>query len=141
MQRAVAANSYTSVKVWLIDDLDDPGRLPALARRELREWVPDHPALADLQLAASELVANALEHGGGPWVRMSLLPVQEEGRHYWRLAVIDPGRNGDVPLPRTPGPEDTRGRGLWLVHGLTDGCWGTGLTRIGERVVWALFAR
>ncbi|MEV4802484.1 ATP-binding protein [Nonomuraea sp. NPDC049421] len=133
--------TYTSFKVWLIDELDNPTRLPALARRELRGWVRDHPALEDLQLVASELVANALEHGRGPWVRMSLLPVQERERPYWRLAVIDPGRTGAVPLPRIPGPDEPRGRGLWLVDGLTGGCWGTDLTRVGERVVWALLAR
>ncbi|MEV4474265.1 ATP-binding protein [Nonomuraea salmonea] len=138
MQRALA---YTSFKVWLIDELDDPRRLPALARREVHAWVRDQPALDDLQLIASELVANAVEHGGGRWVRLSLLPVQEGGGYYWRLAVIDPGGSGAVPLPQRPTPEDTRGRGLWLVHRLTGGCWGTDVTRVGERVVWALLPR
>lgn len=108
-----------------------PGRLVATSTQSLN----------DLQLIASELVANAVEHDGGPWVRMSLLPVQEGERSYWRLAVIDPGRPGAVPLPRTPGPDEPRGRGLWLVDGLTGGCWGTDLTRVGERVVWALLTR
>lgn len=101
----------------------------------------EHPALGDLQLIASELVTNALVHGGGPWVRMSLLPVEEGQRCYWRLSVADPGLSRTVPLPRMPGPGETRGRGLWVVDDLTRGSWGTHCTRVGERVVWALLPR
>ncbi|MEV4288869.1 ATP-binding protein [Nonomuraea bangladeshensis] len=125
----------------MIKDLDDCALLPSLARRELQAWMGEHSALENLQLIASELVTNALVHGRGPWVRMSLFPVDGDGRRYWRLAVVDPGSSGRIPLPRMPGEEESRGRGLWVVDALTCGCWGTERTVIGERVVWALLPR
>ncbi|GGP12683.1 hypothetical protein GCM10012278_61460 [Nonomuraea glycinis] len=140
--RATLANPpYAGVKVWLFSELDDCALLPALARRELRGWMGEHPALDDLQLIASELVTNVLVHGCGAWVRMSLVQTVEGGRRYWRLAVVGPGTSEAVPLPRISGPDETTGRGLWVVDDLTRGCWGTNLTPVGERVVWALLPR
>ncbi|SEH02429.1 hypothetical protein SAMN05444920_12687 [Nonomuraea solani] len=83
-------------------------------------------------------MTNALVHGGGAWVRLSLRSEEVGGRRYWRLAVLDPGRSASVPMPRMPALGEIRGRGLWLVNELTGGCWGTELTQVGERVVWAL---
>ncbi|MFI6637262.1 ATP-binding protein [Nonomuraea fuscirosea] len=128
---------YARVKVWMLKELENAARLPRLARRELRAWVGDHAALADLELITSELVTNALVHGGGAWVRLSLEAEELGKRGYWRVTVVDPGRSASVPMPRMPAPGETSGRGLWLVDELTDGCWGTG-TRVGERAVWAL---
>ncbi|MEV0619333.1 ATP-binding protein [Nonomuraea sp. NPDC050404] len=98
----------------------------------------DHPAVDVLELIVSELVTNAVVHGGGGWVRLSLRPAGVGERRYWRVAVVDPGGSGSVPMPRMAGVSDMSGRGLWLVDDLTGGCWGTGLTQVGERVVWAL---
>jgi hypothetical protein len=141
MRVAVSERPYAGVKVWLFSELDDCALLPALARRELRGWMGEHPALGDLQLIASELVTNALVHGCGAWVRMSLVPTVEGERRYWRLAVVGPGTSEAMPLPRIPGPDESTGRGLWVVDDLTRGCWGTDLTPVGERVVWALLPR
>ncbi|MFC5835768.1 ATP-binding protein [Nonomuraea insulae] len=121
----------------MLKELENAARLPWLARRELRAWVGDHAASADLELITSELVTNALVHGGGAWVRLSLEAEEVGARSYWRVTVVDPGRSASVPMPRMPALGETSGRGLWLVDELTDGCWGTG-TRAGERVVWAL---
>jgi anti-sigma regulatory factor (Ser/Thr protein kinase) len=113
-------------------------RVPSLARRELVEWMgPDHPALADLQEIASELVTNAIIHAAATWVRMSLVP--ESG--FWRLAVTDPGRSGRIPCQRHPLPNVERERGLLIVDSLTHGRWDTRLNLVGERVVWALLPR
>ncbi|MEV0383386.1 ATP-binding protein [Nonomuraea sp. NPDC050643] len=122
----------------MLRELDHEALVPGLARRELRVWMGDHPALGELEAVASELVANAVVHGGGAWVRLSLRPEVEGGRRYWRVAVVDPGRSGSVPMPRMPALSEESGRGLWVVDALTNGCWGTELTMVGERVVWAL---
>ncbi|MEO3872478.1 hypothetical protein ABGB18_27005 [Nonomuraea sp. B12E4] len=124
-----------------MSEIDDRALLPGLARRELRAWVGGHPALEDLQTIGSELVTNAVLHGGGAWVRMSLRPVEERERRYWRLTVVDPGLSAAVPMPRSPGPYETTGRGLWVVDSLTNGCWETRLTQAGERMVSALLPR
>ncbi|MEU5867815.1 ATP-binding protein [Nonomuraea sp. NPDC047529] len=129
---------HAGVKVWTVGELEDPATLPRLARTELTAWLgADHRALDDLRLIASELVANALQHAKAQWVRLSLAP--EAG--FWRPAVADPGRNGLVPRPRLPLDADESGRGLRLVHELTNGLWGTYLDRAGERIVWALVSR
>lgn len=141
MRVTASEQPCAGIKVWLLSEIDKRELLAALARRELRGWMGDHQALADLQLIASELVTNAMVHGGGAWVRMSLIAVEEGERRYWRLSVVDPGVSGDVPLPSMPGFEETSGRGLWVVDDLTNGCWGTERTQIGERVVWALMPR
>jgi anti-sigma regulatory factor (Ser/Thr protein kinase) len=125
----------------MVGELDDRALLPGLARRELRVWMGDHPALGDLEAIASELVTNAALHGAGPWVRMSLRPAEEREWRYWRLTVVDPGLSATVPIPRMPGLEETTGRGLWVVDALTGGCWETSLTQAGERVVSALLPR
>lgn len=141
MRAVVSERPYARIKVWLIKELDDAAQLPRLARRELREWIGDHSALADLELIVSELVTNALVHGGGAWVRLSLRLVEEGARRYWRVAVADPGRSSSVPMPRMSAPDEMSGRGLWVVDALTDGCWGASLTQGGERIVWALLPR
>ncbi|MGW4407157.1 ATP-binding protein [Nonomuraea sp. NPDC004702] len=122
----------------MVDELDDPAMLPRLARAELRTWLrPDHEALDDLRLVATELIANALQHAAAHWVGMRLTPE----RGFWRLAVTDPGLNGLVPRPRTPADTEESGRGLRVVHELSRGLWGTHRGDAGERVVWALLRR
>ncbi|MGW4411918.1 ATP-binding protein [Nonomuraea sp. NPDC004702] len=129
---------FAGVKVWFLGEIGDPATLPGLARRELTAWMGlDHEALADLQLIASELVTNALVHAAAEWVRVHLVP--ESG--FWRLIVVDPGLNGRVPHPRVSSETDEHGRGLRVVHDVTQGLWGTYATLVGERVVWALVPR
>lgn len=141
MKAAVTDFPYAGNMVWVISEVDEGALLPAMARRELREWMGEHPALEDLQLIASELVTNAVTHGGAHWVRMSLRPEEERGKCYWRLIVVDPGRSKSGPLPRMPLLYEQRGRGLWVVDELTLGCWGTETTPAGECVVWARLPR
>ncbi|MFI6919332.1 ATP-binding protein [Nonomuraea spiralis] len=118
--------------------MEVPALLPGLVRRELTEWMGStQEALGDLQTIATELVTNALIHANAEWVRVHLIP--ESG--FWRLTVVDPGRNGLVPRPRIAAGMEEWGRGLRMVHGLTLGGWGTHVTMVGERVVWALVPR
>jgi anti-sigma regulatory factor (Ser/Thr protein kinase) len=71
--------------------------------------------LEDLRLLVTELITNALRHGGlsaGDHVSVKA----SVDRGVVRLEVTDPGRNGDV-LPRDPGPRGG-GYGLFLVERL-----------------------
>ncbi len=93
------------------------------ARRQVREslagWgLGEHTDLAGL--IVSELVTNALRHGGGPiQVRMDYV------RGRLRIGVHDDG--GLRPVRRRASADDEQGRGLELLDGLIavhGGAWG-----------------
>lgn len=104
-----------------------------------RRWLHRHldalglPAgvLADVELVASELVANAFLHARAP---RSLWLQPLPGR--LRVTVCD----GDSrpPRPRVAGLTETRGRGLRVVAALAQQ-WGTSVTP-GGKAVWAELA-
>lgn len=99
---------------WLHRRLDAL-RLPASAR-------------ADLELVASELIANAFLHAAAPrsvWLR--LLP----GRI--RVTVQDSSRQ--APTPRFATATETHGRGLRVVAALAQR-WGT-FSYVDGKAVWA----
>ncbi|WP_250445675.1 sensor histidine kinase [Actinotalea sp. C106] len=91
---------------------------------EVRRTVARHAAAAglegrraeDLVLAVNELAANSIDHGPGHGVVLA-----------WReddvlmVEVRDTGRLASLLVGRvTPEPDQLRGRGLWLVHRLSD---------------------
>jgi len=107
-----------------------------LARAVMRQFVQHEGVAADevdaLEFVASELLSNAVDHGGGqaameesdapPNVRMQLhLRVQPDG---WQMRVSDQG-GGDparvqalIEDPDLPGPDDERGRGFFLLKSM-----------------------
>lgn len=93
-------------------DTSAPGVARAAAKSFLAGKVRQR--LSELCLVISELVRNALEHGHGQVVlRLQL----DEG--VVRGEVIDQGGGFEHEI-RARGPEDVRGRGLFLVAALTD---------------------
>jgi len=96
-----------------------------------REGVPAN-AVDELEFVASELLSNAVDHGGGnaameesdapPNVRVQFhLRVQPDG---WEMRVSDQG-GGDpervqalISDPDLPGPDDERGRGFFLLNSM-----------------------
>jgi anti-sigma regulatory factor (Ser/Thr protein kinase) len=100
-------------------DVTALGDLPAT-----RRWVAEHATLLglvprrvpDLELIANELVINGIVHGGGS-ARVSLWTEGDD----LVCEVSDPGQLTD-PLAgrRPPAPGQLSGRGLLLVHGLSD---------------------
>ena len=110
-------------------DTSAPGVARAAAKRYLAGNVgPER--LSELCLVISELVSNAFEHGGGQVVfRLSL----DEGTV--RGEVIDQGGGFEHKI-RARGPDDVRGRGLFLVAALTNR-WGI---HEGTTHVWFEFA-
>lgn len=98
-----------------------------------RTWgrdVADEP-LDTLLLCVSELVSNAVEHGGPPVV----LQVGDAADGIL-VEVLDGG--GGRPEQRDPAPDAVRGRGLQLVDGLASR-WGVDHGRETTRV-WATFS-
>ncbi|MEU3461440.1 ATP-binding protein [Streptomyces sp. NPDC006733] len=109
------------------------------ARRMLEEALTGW-GLAELSesaaLVISELMTNAVMHGGVPGRRIETRVIRLAGGV--RIEVHD--ANAKRPELRRASDDDERGRGLALVHALTDGCWGVN-TRVGVgKRVWAQVA-
>jgi anti-sigma regulatory factor (Ser/Thr protein kinase) len=84
-----------------------------LARELAAEHVPDAKTL-DMLVAATEVAANALSHGGGiEEVRVGRV----EGRFI--CEVVDRGDGFDDPMAGYRVPRDGIGAGLWVVRQLT----------------------
>lgn len=95
-----------------------------LARDLLRDWLTRVPveddAVADLLLVASELCSNGIKHAS--WEREgAVLRASVEGADVI-IEVEDDGAGLALPYldEEPPDPDAERGRGLWLVHTLTD---------------------
>jgi hypothetical protein len=89
---------------------------PGLARRAARDRFGDFLSrrqLNDLDVVISELVANAIVHGGGEIV----LRLQLDGETL-RGEVIDQGGGFEHEV-RVSGPDDFGGRGLMFVEAMT----------------------
>jgi anti-sigma regulatory factor (Ser/Thr protein kinase) len=83
-------------------------------------------------LMLSELVANAVQHGGaGPTETIEVRLSSTQRRV--RVEVIDPGWQGATPPPRIQHPDG--GYGLLLVEHLSDG-WGREATAGGGSLAW-----
>ncbi|GIM90923.1 ATP-binding protein [Paractinoplanes toevensis] len=82
-------------------------------------------------LVASELVSNAVEHAG----TTITLEFRRRPRHVH--VIVRDGSPGE-PVPRDPGVQAERGRGLMLVNSIA-AHWGWLPTRDGK-VVWAALA-
>ncbi len=105
---------------------------PGIARRHVGTELADWPNVDDIQLVASELTTNAIQHGGPP-IHLALDLIGNR----LRLGVTSTAR-GSTPQLRTAGDDDENGRGLAIVDELCDQ-WGWELE--GERIrVWADFA-
>jgi hypothetical protein len=110
--------------------LTGDGPIPSMARRFTRATLGDWglTSLADFaELLVSELVTNALVHGGAP-LRLRLFRDRT-----LTLEVGDTGRQ--QPRLRPAGSEDEGGRGMYLVNELAHR-WGSRATKEGK-VVWA----
>lgn len=112
---------------------DEPSAVPA-ARHRLADVLADQPMPADVVdsvlLVASELVANAVEHGGGA----ESLELDRE-RDAVLLRVWDGGLGRPEPHPLVL--DSVRGRGLVLVEALASS-WGYEPAD-GHKSVWSRF--
>jgi anti-sigma regulatory factor (Ser/Thr protein kinase) len=113
----VPSTEVKTVSFWV------PGgkRAASLARRSVLSAEADlpHSVRHRLALLLSELVNNAIQHGGAGPQEMVQVRVAS-GTDRIRVEVFDPGSNGGVTRDRI---EDAGGYGLLLVDRLADG-WG-----------------
>lgn len=86
----------------------------------------------DAELLVSELVSNAVRHGGGH-VQLRVLVNERD----LTVSVYDDGDGEPVVSQRFLGPEVASGRGLQLVEKLADG-WGVFPAEGGGKTVWIL---
>jgi anti-sigma regulatory factor (Ser/Thr protein kinase) len=70
--------------------------------------------LADLRLVISEVITNAVRHGGLGDLLIAVTPK----RDYLCVQVTDTG-DGFAPRPRAYAPDDNGGFGLFLIERLT----------------------
>lgn len=114
--------------------LREVGRARRVLARALDRWDVGGPAVEIALLLASELVTNAVRHGGPPVVVRA--GMSREGALRIDVTDDDPGH---VRLQQAM-PDDDGGRGLYLVDRLSDR-WGYQATRFGKRVWFEVDAR
>ncbi|MFH8404097.1 SpoIIE family protein phosphatase [Streptomyces sp. NPDC018019] len=112
----------------------------AMLRRTMDQWRAG-PIAYDIEVAATELITNALTHtDSGALVTVELLPTRPGtpggARRRIRLEVED--RSSRWPRRRTPGETATSGRGLMMVEALSDS-WGAE-PRGNGKALWCEFA-
>jgi anti-sigma regulatory factor (Ser/Thr protein kinase) len=126
-----AVPSGTALGRWSVGD-------GQAMRRVRAEVAAEAPGAADpclttsparrIELVFSELVSNALRHGGGP-VQVDLSRVGDR----WLIDVAD--GSPTPPAPRVAGPFDSGGRGLLIISRLSGRCGWTIVN--GIKHVWA----
>ena len=94
----------------------EPHSVPHARERviELAEPFVAHARIADLRLVISEVITNAVRHGGNGDMLVAVTPKQG----YLCVQVTDTG-DGFAPRPRAFEPDDDGGFGLFLVERLT----------------------
>jgi anti-sigma regulatory factor (Ser/Thr protein kinase) len=80
----------------------------------LAEPFVDSARLSDLRLVISEVITNAVRHGGDGDVLVAVTPKRE----FLCVQVTDTG-DGFAPRPRAYAPEEDGGFGLFLIERLT----------------------
>jgi anti-sigma regulatory factor (Ser/Thr protein kinase) len=98
------------------------------AATTLRDWALSDQLVEIAELVVSELVGNAVEHGGG--TAELVLTLRDD---VVRVDVID--HNRDLPVVLSPEPSEDRHRGLLIVSALSTK-WGTDHAGAGK-TVWA----
>jgi anti-sigma regulatory factor (Ser/Thr protein kinase) len=97
-------------------DLTSARQARSAVRQALAAWRMDHLA-HDAELLASELVANAAEHGGGTPISFALHRHAEPGDQPGITCEVT-DTSPAMPRYMEPGPDAERGRGLAIVAAL-----------------------
>ena len=94
----------------------DPHAVARARERVVQAAAPfvDAARIPDLRLVVSEVITNAVRHGGEGDMVVAVTPKPE----FLCVQVTDTG-DGFAPRPRAYGPDDDGGFGLFLVERLT----------------------
>ena len=112
----VTGTDRDSMRAELPADLTSARQARSAIRQALTAWRMDHLS-GDAELLASELVANAAEHGDGTPITLAMRRHAEPGgRPGITCEVTD--TSPAMPQPGDPGPDAERGRGLAIVAAL-----------------------
>jgi anti-sigma regulatory factor (Ser/Thr protein kinase) len=111
------ANGTWQASIVQHEQIDLPGgvRAPQWARRAIEQHFAatvDGDMLASIELLATELVSNAVRHGGADDGQTVVLHLAASP-HCLRVEVCDPGRGFE---PGRPAPYGEGGYGLFLVN-------------------------
>lgn len=121
---------------------DAAGRARSFTRHTLASWGLGELA-DDAEVVVTELLANAVRHA---WPGGEQAPADATALALWLLGdtdglmcvVTDP--SDIVPALRQPGPSGEDGRGLHIVHALSDH-WGWSALSQQGKAVWAILFR
>jgi anti-sigma regulatory factor (Ser/Thr protein kinase) len=105
-----------TVRAELPADLTSARHARFAVRQALATWGLDHLS-GDAELLASELVANAAEHGDGTPISLALRRHAGPGGPPGITCEVT-DTSPAMPQPRDPGPDAERGRGLAIVEAL-----------------------
>jgi anti-sigma regulatory factor (Ser/Thr protein kinase) len=111
-----ARTDSDAIRTELPADLTSARQARSAVRQALAAWRMEHLS-GDAELLASELVANAAEHGDGKPISLALRRHAEpDGRPAITCEVTD--TSPTMPRPVEPDPDAERGRGLAIVAAL-----------------------
>src|SRR5437899_13012517 len=112
-----AAGAETdTLRTELPADLTSARQARSAIRQALTAWRMDHLS-GDAELLASELVANAAEHGDGAPISLALRRHTEPGGQPGLTCEVT-DTSPAMPQRGAPGPDAERGRGLAIVAAL-----------------------
>lgn len=118
----------------VISPMEIDSSAPSVARQTVRESLAKLGVTGnlagDILVVVSELVSNAVEHGGG----YDGLEIDHEGDQL-TIRVYD--RSSSLPRPRVPEPLTPRSRGLQLVNAVVPS-WGSEKCE-GGKYIWVRF--
>jgi anti-sigma regulatory factor (Ser/Thr protein kinase) len=97
-------------------DLASARQARSAVRQALAAWGMGHLS-GDAELLASELVANAAEHGDGTPIGLALRRHAEPGEQPGLTCEVT-DTSSAMPRRTEPGPDSERGRGLAIVNAL-----------------------
>jgi anti-sigma regulatory factor (Ser/Thr protein kinase) len=131
----VPGTDHDTMRAELPADLTSARHARTAIRQALAAWHIDHLS-GDAELLASELVANAAEHGDGAPISLALRRHTEPGgRPGLTCEVTD--TSPAMPQPANPGPDAERGRGLAIVAALAHSS-GVRATEVGKTTWFTL---